>query len=114
VKATSSIMTDDKVFDRFDEKQRVVAFYYPVIVVDGLIREAYLDSNNEVVIEQPPWIPVAFTLRTPQYEQQRFTVTVVEKTAFSGFLDRLELTLGAWETLLDTRPELLKPGPKTR
>jgi hypothetical protein len=83
-----------------------VVLYQPVVVLEGNLFEAYLDTG-EVKLNRPKWIPVAFTYQSSQYKSRRLPIVVLEESHLNEFLQALDEALAAWAFLFDTRPDLV-------
>ncbi|MGA9363880.1 MAG: hypothetical protein WBW16_05865 [Bacteroidota bacterium] len=59
-------------------------FFFPVVVLDGLLFEAYLDGEQVVVTEQDH-----IQLRT-DYDEEIFIIDIVKKEYFETFFDQVE------------------------
>jgi len=107
VKATLSL------FDRrFISYSGEVSLFQPIVVLEGILFEAYLDNAERTVLEQPPWIPVSFAYRSAAYPDSRLTVLVVTEAALPTLLEQLGAALQAWHQLLTTQPKLVRQRPE--
>lgn len=107
VKATLSQIGDANVPDLGD-----VRLFQPIVVFEGTVLEAYLDGNEEVVLERPKWVPVSFAYQSAAYPDSRLTVVVVTEQALPELLKHLEDTLQAWHLLLTKQPALVQNRKK--
>lgn len=72
---------------------RNLAFYYPLVVLEGQLFVARLESSG-LVVEEAEAVPVSFYYRSAQYaEQERYTVLVVRETALEREIERLDAWL---------------------
>jgi len=72
---------------------RDLAFYYPVVVLDGRLFATRLGSSG-LEVEEVESVPVSFYYRSAAYaEEQIYTVLVVRETAFAREIERLDAWL---------------------
>ncbi len=63
-------------------RMRNLAFYYPLVVLEGQLFTARLESS-ELVVEETPSIPVSLYYRSPQYgDEEQYTVLIAQEDAF--------------------------------
>ncbi len=58
-------MTKDEVRE---EKNHFLALFEPIIILDGQLFEAYLNSNNKTILKKINHIPICFGYISPQYK----------------------------------------------
>jgi hypothetical protein len=90
VKATIA-MRDDS----FASGGRSICFYYPIIVFEGKLFEAYFERNNMCVAEADSTI-VSFFYESAKYKQNIFSVSLVTEGIFSNFVSKLDSVLSFW------------------
>ena len=74
-------------------KLQDLAFYYPLVVLEGYLFVARLESSG-LVVEEATSVPVSFYYRSAQYaEEQVYTVLVVTEAAFVREIERLDTWL---------------------
>jgi len=54
-----------------------INFIDPIIVLDGLLYEAYLNQKNELELKETSYIPVSFGYISPAYKRYDYLVDVV-------------------------------------
>lgn len=80
-------------FDR--ESQVELHFFLPLIVLDGLLFEAFLE-RGEIVLSEANWIPIEYEYASAKYESERSRTTFLPTIVrYKGFEDYLKL-LDEW------------------
>lgn len=80
-------------------------FYYPVIVFQGKLFEAYL-RNDEIQVVETERVAVDFSYRSGNYQPVNLVIPIVTEKAFNSFLSSLEKVFDYWVELLKNEPEL--------
>ncbi len=90
VKATIA-MRDQK----FASGGRNICFYYPIIVLEGKLFEAYYEQDKICVAEVDSSI-ISFFYESAKYKQNSFAVSVVTEGIFANFVSKLDSVLSLW------------------
>jgi hypothetical protein len=72
-----SIRQEEERTGFFQKKGRWLWLIEPMVILDGLLYEAYLDRHNRLVIDRVNHIPVCFGYVSPQYRRAEFSVGYV-------------------------------------
>lgn len=67
--------------------------YYPVIVFDGKLHEAFLDDENNIIDQEVDSVIVSFYYESPKYKDERFLVPIVTERSFPTFCSDLDSVL---------------------
>jgi hypothetical protein len=85
---------------QFAARGNSVCFYYPFIVLDGVLFEAFLEGD-EVRLEERDQVIVSFFYVSPKHQDERLLVPIVTEPALSSFLvalqDSLEIIAGPFK-----------------
>jgi len=80
-----SIRQEEERFGRPVKRGRQLWLIEPMVILDGLLYEAYLDRYNKLVADRVNHIPVCFGYVSPQYRRAEFSVEyVVEIVTMDG------------------------------
>lgn len=82
-----------------------VTFYYPIIVFQGKLFEAYL-QNGEIQVVEAQYVAVDFSYRSNKYAPTNVVIPIITESAFGDFLSSLEKVFDYWVTLSRSSPEL--------
>lgn len=63
-----------------------IVFIEPIIIVDGLLYEAYLDERSETELNEIGHIPVSFGYISSEYDRRHYLVDVVTMKEFPNLL----------------------------
>jgi hypothetical protein len=85
----------DAVESSFAAGGNSICFYYPIVLFDGILFEAYLE-NKEIRLEHTDHLAVSMFYRSATYKEVRVTVPIVTKTGMADFIGRLDAVLGYW------------------
>lgn len=80
-------------------------FYYPLVVLDGNLYEAYLNLG-EIKVEEVNSVMTSFFYQSQKYKQEKFVVPVITESALSDFLSDMD------NLILNAR-KLVEKGLKT-
>lgn len=69
-----------------------VCFYYPVVIFDGTLYEAFL-SNNKIEILEVEAVMVSFYYDSPNYKDERFVVPIVTEKYLEAFCTSMDAVL---------------------
>jgi hypothetical protein len=72
-----------------------LSFFYPTIVLQGRLFEAYLE-DDEIRIAEIDMMPVSFTYRSANYNPLGFKVPIVTEEALGEYLEMQEKVLDYW------------------
>lgn len=70
-----------------------VCIYYPMVIFDGKLYEAYLDEKNKINVQEADSIMVSFFYESPKYQDEKFTVPIVTERYLSTFCSDLDSAL---------------------
>jgi len=70
-----SMRKDDYSADAFLPK--VIEFFEPIVIFDGLLCEAYLNKQNELELNEINHIPVLFNRISPKYNRNNYIIDVI-------------------------------------
>jgi len=79
--------------NEFGVFSNTVCIYYPVVIFDGKLYEAYLDDRNKIVPQKADSIMVSFFYESPKYQDERFIVPIVTERYLSTFCSDLDSIL---------------------
>lgn len=85
VKSTLYYMNKNKE----DSHNYDISFYYPLIIFDGKLFEAYL-KNGDIKVKETDIVLVSFNYKSKNYHGECFTVPVIKESALNNFLDNIE------------------------
>ena len=102
VKATIS-MRDGK----FGAQVRDLCFYYPLIVFEGKLFEAYLE-DGKITVSESEAIMVTFSYQSASYKSESFIVPIVTEKALTQICTGLEESLACWANYLMKHPTTFK------
>lgn len=100
VKASEDCLRHQDEIDKEDEERlgrpvrvgRSVTFIEPVVILDGLLYEAYLNKDNEFIVNKISHIPVCFGYLSPAYSRSdyygNYLVEVVTMDALSDLISK--------------------------
>lgn len=80
---------------RPDDWHNDICFYYPLIVLEGKLFEAYYE-HNDVCVAEAEIVIVSFFYESLKYQRQTFAVPIVTETALPNFVSKLDLVLNLW------------------
>lgn len=72
-----SLRQEEERLGRRVKKGRQLWLIEPMVILDGLLYEAYLDRHNKLVTDKVNHIPVCFGYVSPQYRRAEFSVEYV-------------------------------------
>lgn len=70
-----------------------VCIYYPIIIFDGKLYEAYLDEKNKIKTQEVDTVIVSFYYESLKYKDERFLVPIVTERYLSSFCSDLDSVL---------------------
>lgn len=82
--------------DKFGASDNSACYYYPMVVFDGRLFEAYLHSGK-IQVQEVDSVMISFFYQSRQYEKEQFIVPVLTEGALKDFLlslDKVLLFLG--------------------
>lgn len=77
---------------KFAAGDKSICVYYPLVVLDGMLWESFLEGKSIDAIEQTS-VVVSFFYESPNYPLEGFRVPIVVEAALPAFLGRLEKVL---------------------
>ncbi len=91
----------DAVESSFAAGGNSICFYYPIVLFDGILFEAYLE-NKAIRLERTNHLAVSMFYRSATYKEILVTVPIVTRAGLTDFIGRLDAVLGYWgKTLCD-------------
>ncbi len=84
-----------------------VCFYYPVVVFDGLLYEAHLNSGA-IVLSDTDMVFVSFFYTSATYKEERFIVPIITEKGFSEFCANLDKVRELFGRLLAENPGMFE------
>lgn len=84
-----------------------LCFYYPTVVLQGKLFEAYLEKS-EIKLREADMLPVSFTYKSSKYKPVNYIVPIVTENAFKKYLNSLEQVMDFWFNLLKGKVKLIK------
>lgn len=78
------------------KKGRQLWLIEPIVILDGLLYEAYLDRHNKLVTDRVNHIPVCFGYVSPQYRRAEFSIAYVVEIVTMDALHELILKKVKW------------------
>lgn len=93
--------------NEFASGSNSICFFYPIIVFEGRLFEAYLDKS-EIKILETDNIMVSFFYESAKYKNERFTIPVITENSFELFLNELGAVLKYWGSIAERNRELFK------
>ena len=76
------------VFDGSETK--VIEIYYPLVILNGNLYEAFLDKKGEIDIESKSYIPVLFPFHSDNLKAKKFYVDIISKKWFENYLELID------------------------
>lgn len=76
----------------FAAKHRSVCFYYPLVILEGRLFEAYLD-NDSITVYEVDSVMVSFYYLSAKYEDEKFVVPIVTERFLPNFCSSLDSVL---------------------
>lgn len=70
-----------------------VCIYYPMVIFEGKLYEAYLDKKNKINVQEADSIMVSFFYESPKYKDERFIVPIVTEQYLQTFCSSLNSVL---------------------
>jgi hypothetical protein len=84
-----------------------ICFFYPMVVFEGQLFEAYL-NNSRVELNKTDSIIVSFFYESAKYKYESFAIPVVRENALEAFLNELDAVLGYWGSIAQKNRKLFK------
>ncbi|TKJ47579.1 hypothetical protein CEE34_02930 [Candidatus Aerophobetes bacterium Ae_b3a] len=84
-----------------------VCFFYPIVVFEGKLFEAYLNEGKIEIIKTDR-LMVSFFYESPKYKNERFTIPVITEKSFGTFLNDLDAILEFWGLFAERNRKLFK------
>ncbi|GGD99613.1 hypothetical protein [Planktosalinus lacus] len=77
--------------DPFDPNHPVeIYIYHPIIVLEGILIEAYLNEEGEIEISESDFIPVQLKYQTQKAEENEFYCDVISKQGLNKYCKKLD------------------------
>jgi len=90
------------------EKQPYLHFVEPVIILDGLLYEAYLDTKGDLVLRKINHIPVSFGYISGVYERYQYVVDLLTFEHLPTFLSSKRKWLHSLQSVFNTKLATVK------
>lgn len=103
VKAAIAIRNNE-----FSAESNAVCYYYPMVIFDGKLYEAYLDDRNKIVVQEADSVMVSFFYESPKYQDERFVVPIVTERYLPTFFSCLDSVLQFFGNLFKNNMSLIK------
>lgn len=84
-----------------------ICFYYPIVVFEGKLFEAFL-KNGEIVINETDRLMVSFFYESSKYKNEKFIIPIITEKSLTPFLNELDVVLGYWGSFTNNKPKLFK------
>ena len=94
--------------NEFGASSNSVCFYYPMVVFDGKLYEAYLDNKNRIKAQEADSVMVSFFYESPKYKDERFIVPIVTERDLPTFCSLLDSMLLFFGKLFENNMNLIK------
>jgi hypothetical protein len=96
------------------DQPRNIGFYYPMVVLDGSLFVARLESSG-LVVEEATAIPVSINYRSPHYaEEERYTVLIVQESVLEREIAQLDTWLQEAAEYLQEHTDRFIPEKRKR
>jgi hypothetical protein len=92
----------------FAAKSNDVCFYYPMVIFDGKLYEAFLDNKNEIEAQQVDFVLVSFFYQSFRYQDERFIVPIVTERYLPTFCSQLDSVLCFFGKLFKENTDLIE------
>lgn len=94
--------------NEFAAKSSCICFYYPVVIFEGKLYEAYLDDKNEIEAQETDSAMVSFYYESPKYQDERFIVPIVTEQFLPTFSSSLDSVLQFFGKLFKSNMNLFE------
>lgn len=84
----------------FATGERSVCFYYPLVVFQGNLYEAYLDNNSDVQVQEADLVVTSFFYQSAEYKSENFLIPIVTERALPSFCSDLDKVLQFYGELM--------------
>lgn len=91
--------------NKFGSGSKSICFFYPIVVFEGRLFEAFLD-NNEIKALETDALMVSFFYESANYNNERFTIPILTENALELFLNELDAVLNYWGSIAEKNPVL--------
>lgn len=81
--------------NKFASGGNSICFFYPIVVFEGKLFEAYLNKGKIEILETDR-LMVSFFYESPKYKNERFTIPIITENSFGNFLNDLDVVLEFW------------------
>ena len=81
--------------NKFASGGNSICFFYPIVVFEGKLFEAFLNKGKIEIIETDR-LMVSFFYESPKYKNERFTIPMITENSFGTFLNELDAVLEFW------------------
>jgi hypothetical protein len=93
--------------NKFASGSKSICFFYPIVVFDGMLFEAYL-NNSEIEISKADNVMVSFFYESAKYKHEKFTIPVIAETSLKKFLNELDVVLEYWGSIAERNSKFFK------
>jgi len=84
----------------FASGERDLCFYYPLVVFQGTLYEAYLDDNNDMQVQEVDLVVTSFFYQSAEYKSEKFLIPIVTERALPNFCSDLDKVLRFYGDLM--------------
>lgn len=92
----------------FAAKSNDVCFYYPTVIFDGKLYEAYLNEKNKIEAQEADFVIVSFFYQSLRYQDERFIVPIVTERYLPTFSSQLDSVLHFFGKLFKDNLDLIE------
>jgi len=92
----------------FGAGSNCVCFYYPMVIFDGKLYEAFLDDKNKIEAQKVDSVMVSFSYESPKYQDVRFIVPIMTEQYLPTFCSGLDSVLQFFGKLFKNNMSLIK------
>ena len=93
--------------NKFASGGNSICFYYPIVVFEGKLFEAYLKKGN-IEIDETDRLMVSFFYESSKYKNERFAIPIISEESFGTFLNELDAILEFWGLFAEKNRMLFK------
>lgn len=74
---------------KFAAVGRSICFYYPLVIFNGVLFEAYL-KDDDIKVEEVDMVMVSFFYESPKYKEDKFLVPILTEGALKNYFSELD------------------------
>ena len=76
-----------------DRTVNAYKFYYPFVILDGRLFEAFLDDEGSICVQETEMITAMLHYQSDNYDTHRFLIPIVTEPALTNFHDEMKQVL---------------------